>query len=146
MAEKDNVQLAQKTIAAINDKNIDAYLQLLDNSYVMETEMAPAPLRGHDAVRQMLQSYFNGIPDLKFELEQVIASGDHVVTRTHVTGTHKGTFLGVPATNKKIDVRSCSVTEVRNGKAVHTTVYSQTAKLLEQIGVLALPKAMTARP
>ena len=80
------------------------------------------------------------------EIEQLITSGDYVVARTHLTGTHKGTLLGVPATNNRIDVHSCNVTEIRNGKAVRSTLYSQSAKLFQQIGVLDLPKAMTARP
>jgi len=84
MAEQDNAQHAHKAIAAINSRNLDAYVQMLDESIVMETELAPAPIRGRDAVRQMLQSYFNGIPDLHLEIEQLITSGDFVVMRTHL--------------------------------------------------------------
>jgi len=145
MAEQDNAQHARQAMAAINSRNLDAYVQLLDESFVMETELAPAPLQGRDAVRQMLQSYFIGIPDLHIEIEQLITSGDYVIVRSHLTGTHKGTFAGVPATNNKIDVRSCNVVEIRNGKAVRSTLYSQSAKLFQQLGVLTLPKAMAAQ-
>ena len=145
MAEQDNAQHARQAIAAVNSRNLDAYVQMLDDSYVMETELAPAPIKGRDAVRQLLESYFKGIPDLHLEIEQLITSGDFVVMRTRLTGTHKGTFAGVPATNNKIDVHSCNVTEIRNGKAVRSTLYSQSAKLFQQLGVLALPKAMAAQ-
>jgi len=84
MAEQDNAQHARQAMAAINSRNLDAYVQLLDESFVMETELAPAPLQGREAVRQMLQSYFNGIPDLHLEIEQLITSGDFVVMRTHL--------------------------------------------------------------
>jgi steroid delta-isomerase-like uncharacterized protein len=146
MAESENAQFARQAIAAINGRNLDAYVQLLDDSYVMETENAPEPLRGREAIRGLLQSYFQGIPDLRLEIEQIIASGDFVVVRTHLTGTHKGTFLGIPATNRKIDIHGCNITEVRNGKAVRSRLFSETAKLLQQLGVLSLPKAMAAQP
>jgi steroid delta-isomerase-like uncharacterized protein len=146
MAEQDNTQHARQAIAAINDRKLDQYLQLLDDSFVMENEMAPTPIHGKQAVRQMLEGYFQGIPDLRLEIEQIITSGDQVVVRSHVTGTHKGTFLGIPATNKKIDIHSCNVTEVRNGKAIRSRLYADNAKLLQQLGVLTLPKARAAQP
>ena len=93
----------------------------------------------------MLEGYFKGIPDLHLDIEQIITSGDQVVVRTHATGTHKGTFLGIPATNKKIDVHGCNVIELRNGKAIRSRLYADNAKLLQQLGVLTLPKAMAAQ-
>jgi steroid delta-isomerase-like uncharacterized protein len=145
MSEKENIQHAQQAIAAINGRNLNAYLQLLDDSFVMETELAPGPLRGHAAVRQMLESYFQGVPDLRIEIEQIITSGDYVIVRSHLTGTHTGTFLGIPPTNNRLDVRSCNVMELRNGKAVRSKLYSETARLFQQLGVLTLPKSMAAQ-
>ena len=146
MSEQDNARLAEQAIAAINERNLDKYVQLLDESFVMETETQPAPVRGRDAVRQMLQAYFQGIPDFRIEIEQIIASGDYVVTRSHVTGTHTGTFMGIPATNRKIDTHGCNIVEIRNGKAVRSRLYAENVKLLQQLGVLTLPKAMAAKP
>ena len=145
MAEQDNAQHARQAIAAINDRKLDQYLQLLDDSFVMENEMAPAPIHGKQAVRQMLEGYFKGVPDFHIEIEQIITSGDHVVVRTHATGSNKGTFLDIPATNKKIDIHGCNVTEVRNGKAIRSRLYADNAKLFQQVGVLTLPKAVAAQ-
>jgi len=146
MSEKENAQLAQQAIAAFNDRNLDAYLALLDDSYEMQTEIASAPLHGKQAVRQMLESYLSGIPDMRIEIEQIITSGDYVVVRTHMTGTHKGTFLGIPATNKRIDSHACNVIQLRNGKAVKGRLYADNATLFQQIGFLTIPKAMAAKP
>lgn len=145
MSEKENVQLAEQAIAAFNDKNLDGYLELLDDSYVMETETAPAPVRGKQAVRQVLESYFNAFPDLRLDLEQIIASGDTVVVRSHLTGTQKGTFLGIAPTNRRIDIHGCNVVQLRNGKAIHSRLYADNATLFLQLGVLTIPKAMAAK-
>lgn len=146
MSEQENKQFAQQAIAAINERNLDKYVQMLDDSFVKETETLPAPLRGHDAARQLRESYFKGIPDFRIEIEQIITSGDFVVTRSHATGTHTGTFTGIPATNKKIDTHGCNVVQLRNGKAVHSRLYADNASLFQQLGLLTLPKAMAAKP
>jgi len=144
MDEKENIQLAEQAIADINARNIDSYLKRVDESFVGESEIAPGPVRGPQGVRQMLEMQLKAFPDLHFEIEQVIASGNNVVVRAHLTGTHKGSFLGITPTNKKVSWRSCNVVEVRDGKAVRSRIYSDTASLLEQLGVVAIPRAKAA--
>jgi predicted ester cyclase len=58
-----------------------------------------------------------------------------------LTGTHKGTFAGVPATNKKAHWQSCNVIEVKSGKAISSRVYADNVSLMRQLGVLPVPKA-----
>jgi predicted ester cyclase len=41
-----------------------------------------------------------------------------------VTGTHQGTFAGVPATDKRVSWHSCNVVEVKNGKANSSRIYA----------------------
>ena len=146
MSEKENTQFAEQAIAAINERNLDRYLQMLDDSFTMESEMLPAPLKGREAMRQFFESYFKGIPDLRLEIEQIIASGDYVVLRSHLTGTHRGPLMGIPATNKRIDTHGCNVVQIRNGKAVKSRLYADNATLFQQLGLLTIPKAMAAKP
>jgi predicted ester cyclase len=44
-------------------------------------------------------------PDLHMVPEDVIASGDKAVARVRMTGTHKGEFMGMSATGKRIEVK-----------------------------------------
>src|SRR6266853_4258676 len=118
MAEKDNIQLAENQIAALNSRDLDQYLSRIDDSYVGESETAPGPIRGRDGVRKNLEMLFAAFPDLRLEIEQILASGDHVVVRMGITATHKGTFAGIAATNKRVSFHARNVVELRNGKAV----------------------------
>jgi predicted ester cyclase len=83
-------------------------------------------------------------PDLRVEVEQILASGDHVVSRVRLTGTQKGNYAGVAPTNKSVSWQGCTVTEIRNGKAIRSRIYADNASLLQQIGALSLPKTTTA--
>ncbi len=143
MTEQDHVKLAKEAIAAINAHDIYSYLKHVDNSFVGESETL-GTIHGHDGVRHMLTTMFEAFPDLHIEVEQLITSGDHVISRALLSGTHKGAFAGVPATNKKVSWHSCNVVEVKKGKAIRSRVYADNVSLLRQLGVLPMPKATTA--
>lgn len=87
---------------------------------------------------------FTAFPDLRIEAEQILASGDHIVARLRLTGTHKGNFAGIAPTNKSVSWQGCNVVEMRNGKAIRSRVYADNASLFQQLGVLSLPKAQAA--
>jgi len=144
MTEKDNTQLAEQQVAALNARDLDGYLSRIDESYVGQSETAPGPIRGREGVRQNIETMFTAFPDLRIEIEQIIAGGDSVVVRARATGTHKGNFAGIAATNKSVVMQICSVIEIRNGKAIRGRVYADNVSLFQQLGLLSLPKATTA--
>ncbi|MFZ0635674.1 MAG: ester cyclase [Candidatus Acidiferrales bacterium] len=144
MAEQENIEYAKQQIAALNAHDIDGYVSRIDDSYVGHSETAPGPIRGREGVRQNLTMLLGAFPDLHLETEQIIATGDFVITRTRATGTHKGSFAGIAPTNKSITVSGCNIIEIRNGKAIRGRLYSDNVSLFQQIGVLTLPKAAAA--
>ena len=144
MAEKENILFSEQQVAALNARDLDRYLTRIDDSYVGLSETAPGPIRGREGVRQNLEGLLRAFPDLRIEVEQIIASGDSVVTRMRATGTHQGNFAGIAPTGKSIAMQACSVVEVRNGKAIRGRLYADNASLFQQLGVLTLPKAVSA--
>ena len=144
MADKDNIEYANKQIAALNARDFDGYLSRIDESYVGLTETRPEPIRGVEGVRQYIQSLFVAFPDLRIEAEQVIASGDTVVVRMRASGTHRGSYVGIAPTNKSVVIQACSITELRHGKAIQSRMYADNVKLLQQLGALSLPRATAA--
>ena len=80
MAEKDNIEFATEQIAALNARDLDSYLSRIDESYTGESEMG-CSVRGREGVRQYLQTVLRAFPDLKLEIDEIIANGNTVVTR-----------------------------------------------------------------
>ncbi len=84
-----------------------------------------------------MEMYLHAFPDLHFEIEQMLACGDYVVTRWHSTGTHKGELMGIPATNRRGEgLHGCTVHEVKDGKLQHDWVHWDALTLLRQLGVM----------
>lgn len=139
MSEQENLGVSRKIFEAYNAHDAERYAALLDEGHVWETDTLPAPAKGREAARQTMQMYFDAFPDLHFDIDSMIASGNYVITRWRVTGTHRGEFMGIPPTNRKSEVHGCSVAEFRNGKATHAWVYWDTGHLLRQLGVFSVP-------
>ncbi len=139
MSEQQNMQVAREAINAWNAHDPDRLIKLLAEDYVSESDTLPAPVRGRESARGVFQMYLRAFPDLHFEMEQLLPSGNYVVTRWHATGTHGGELMGVPATNRRAETHGCSVVEYRDGQMVRELVYWDTGNLLRQLGVLPAP-------
>jgi steroid delta-isomerase-like uncharacterized protein len=71
---------------------------------------------GREAFREQWKQWMAAFPDLHFEIAELIAEGDKVLTRWVLTGTHStAEFLGVPPTGKQIRVEGMSLDRIENG-------------------------------
>ena len=66
----------------------------------------PDPMRGLAGYMNVLGMMRSGFSDVQWSLEETIAEEDRIAARFTMRGTHDGTFFGVPATGKKIEVRA----------------------------------------
>lgn len=87
----------------INKGNMDAAAQFVWEDVV---EQVPLPGQGPglEGLKDILRSMRSGFPDLDFAIKEQITEGDKVASRFEWAGTHRGTFLGVPATGKSVRV------------------------------------------
>src|SRR5580698_801718 len=105
MSASENERITEETFAAWNAHDLERYVESITDDYVWESDSFPIPIRGREAVKTVMKMYFAAFPDMQFEIEATVASGNHVAKAWIATGTHKGEFLGVPATNKRVSVR-----------------------------------------
>ena len=53
-------------------------------------------------INQIALDLFKAFPDMKINIQQIVAEGDTVATRGFIQGTHCGEFMGIPQSGKKI--------------------------------------------
>ena len=135
MAEEDNLRVMREVIEAFNAHDLERIAEKVDEAYIGETDTLQAPVRGRDGYRRMLEMYYTAFPDTHYEIEQMICSGDYVVTRLHITGTHRGEFLGKAATNRSFHIHLCHFDQVKNGKIARAWYYWDTATMLRQLAM-----------
>jgi steroid delta-isomerase-like uncharacterized protein len=88
---------------------------------------------GHEA---FAQGFYAGFPDVAHHIEDVIATRDAVAVRFVLRGKHQGSFFGIPASGRSINVPAHAILRVREGKVEQLLAIFDEAGLLRQIGVL----------
>jgi steroid delta-isomerase-like uncharacterized protein len=103
-------------------------------------------IKGVEALKAQVREYRGAFPDLRFILQDVIVSGDTVVTRWTATGTHRAPLMGIAPTGKTTSVDGISITRILNGKLIETWVQWDTLKFMQNLGVAQpLGKSTTLR-
>lgn len=97
-----------------------------------------ASLQAPEEVEEWFGNTFRAVPDFEMEVVDLLAAGDKVAIRWHMTGTFSGDakFEGAIATGERIDITGCDVLTVRNGKIVHNDAYMNGMQLARQLGLL----------
>src|SRR5262245_27794025 len=101
MAEQENRKLAREAFDAWNAQDPERLAKMIDENYVGESDTLPAPINGTRGMRDFMRIYITAFPDLHFDLDQMLAEGEFVVTRWTATGTHRGDLMGIPPTNRR---------------------------------------------
>jgi steroid delta-isomerase-like uncharacterized protein len=126
----------------ISAGDVDAFGDLLADDFV-EHEELPGLEPGKDGVKTFFRMYIAAFPDLRMDPEDVLESGDKVVARVRATGTHRGEFIGVPATGKAIDVQLIDIIRFGgDGLAREHWGVFDTMTMMRQLG--ALPEGAPA--
>jgi steroid delta-isomerase-like uncharacterized protein len=84
-----------------------------------------------------LQMLFDGFPDFRGELEQVVADGDQVAARFHLSGTNTGEYRGLPApTGRHAEWDAMAVFRLEDGRIAEVWGVADRMGMLTQLGIL----------
>src|SRR6267142_6215339 len=86
------------------------------------------------------QTFRSAVPDLHCTIEDLLVSRDKITARLLFTGTHKGEFMGHPATGKPVKFFAIDILRIRGGKIVEDWHLEDNLTLLQQLGVVSLKK------
>lgn len=125
-----NGALVHAGFEAFNAGDADACLATVAPDLIMNLAGLPAPQRGHEVWRQGFEMVKGAFPDLRAEVEDMVAAGDRVAVRVRFRGTHEGDFLGVPATGRAVDYVSHEFYRVAGGLIAEEWICSDMTGLL----------------
>jgi steroid delta-isomerase-like uncharacterized protein len=122
----------------INQGRIDSAERFVWEDVV---EQVPFPGQGPgvEGLKDVLRGFRAGFPDIHFAVEEQIAEGDKVLSRFEWTGTHRGEFLGVPASGRPVKVWGMVVDRLVDGRIKETRIIMDTLGLMMQLGVIPPP-------
>ena len=119
---------------AFGQKNVGLIAEIMAPDCINHTSI-PTIGQGSVSFEQAVNMYYDAFPDINFTIEDAIAQEDKVVLRMTLRGTHKGEFLGIPPTGKKIEVMGLAIFRVANGKIAEVWGLRDHIGTMLQLGV-----------
>jgi steroid delta-isomerase-like uncharacterized protein len=134
MSAEKNKRLVERLFSeVIAGKNPGALEQLISPKFVHHG--VPDEKPGVEGFKEVLKAFQTAFPDLEVHAQQILAEENGVATRGYLSGTNKGTFMGMPATNKQVRFDYLDWWQFEDGLAVENWVQMDMPGIMAQLGV-----------
>jgi len=130
---EENKAIVRRCMEELDKGNWAIFNELLTRDYVYHE---PGRSFTRDESEQFMRSLRVAFPDGRVTIEEMIAEGDKVVTRYTSSGTHKGEFMGIAATGKKVVVTGIVITRVDKGKIAEDWEEFDAMGFMVQLGAI----------
>ncbi|HEX8854355.1 MAG TPA: ester cyclase [Thermoleophilaceae bacterium] len=139
MAEEPRERALRFWEDVFNAHEIDSIGDWVSDDFVNHNALEGTP-RGPEGARMAFERMWTAFPDMRFEVEDVIADGNKVACVGHMTGTHSGEFEGMKPTNNGFRARHAHIlTSGDEGKWTEHLAIRDDVEMLRQLGVMPGP-------
>jgi len=101
-----------------------------------------APEQGSDSFRNIIGTFRAAFPDIHLTIDDEIYTGDKVVHRWTLRGTHQAPFMGLPPAGKKVEFTGTTIVQMRDGKIAARWSNLDMMRLMQQLGAVPPPPGM----
>ena len=135
----DVIELARQHDDAFNshDAGGRAAIEAPDIEFVMPGGMT---LRGHEQVMQVVQAFWDALPDANITAVDLVAAGNVVVAEGTIAGTHNGAFRTpqgeIPRSGNPVSLRYAAVKRFAGDRLVSEHLYFDQLEFLQQLGAM----------
>jgi steroid delta-isomerase-like uncharacterized protein len=106
---------------------------LLTSDYLNHSPSAPTPVRGPEGLAPIVREMRTAIPDLHYEILDLVATPNKVAAYVRMTGTHRGTLWGIPPGGGLIDVTQMQIEWLVGGRIAQHWRLTDERTLLAQL-------------
>jgi len=122
--------------AAWGNGEVEAFERILAPGYVRHTKSGDEDV---EKLRQAINDSRAAFPDLVTEILQSVEQDDMVAIRWRSHGTHTGSFMGVPSTERTVTVIGASFCRFADGLLAEEWVVWDPRELLSAMSILTVP-------
>ena len=140
MTREEIVALLERRTEAVNRHDLASLTALHASDGALESVMAPH-VRGRAAIEDFYRRLFEAFPDFRYDAHDAVIEGDRAVQFATFEATHNGTFMGMPASGRRVRVPGVFIFTFRDNEIERLrSVYDFTG-LLVQAGVMRIKPA-----
>ena len=136
MSEQSNRELIVRHFDEIFNRGNLAFVEeaYTENAIIHDAILPNVPA-GPGGIRRYVRTYGEPVPDIHFEVQELIADGDTMAAQWIASGTQVGTLLGLPSTGRRVEASGVSVYRMEEGRIAEAWVYWDVIALLKSLGV-----------
>ncbi len=135
MTKQENEAIVRRTWEELFNKgNLAAADELIAANFM--NHAAPGAPPGPASFKQLVTFYRSAFPDAQFTIEDLLADGDKVVMRNTFSGTHRGPFMGIAPTGRRVSQEQIHIVRVASGQVVEHWAVRDDLSLLQQLGAI----------
>ena len=118
-----------------NKRRLELVDEIISPSHALHDPNLTGSAVGPEAYKRLVSRWVAGISDLRFTLEDMVGENEKLAVAWTISGTHKGEFMGVPPTNKKVTVDGITIHHFVNAKIMDSYVSWDALGMFRQLGV-----------
>ena len=133
---EDNKAVVSRFVEeVINQGRMDRADDLVVDDFV-ELDPLPGQRQGREGLKEVVGMMRAAFPDIHWVVEEMVAEGETVASRFTWSGTHRGEFLGVPATGRSVKVKGVVMDQLAGGKMSYSRILMDSLGMMQQLGVM----------
>lgn len=138
MSKGVNLATLAKFAEAVNTGNFDLFKEAVSIENI-DHDPARDQAPGPEGYRAFFTGLRDAFPDLKVALEALVADEDSIAIAYTLTGTQKGSLMGIAPTGREMRIRGVQISKFKDGKMVERWGSSDELGMLQQLGAAAIP-------
>ena len=133
----DHATAMRTTYERINAGDIEGFGDLVADDFIEHQGGGPDFPPTKEGTLDFFRTLVQAFPDMRMNVEDLIAGGDKTVARVVVTGTHKGEFMGVPPTAARVRIELIDIMGFdASGLVSEHWGVADMLSLMQQLGVV----------
>jgi C-1 hydroxylase len=133
MSFEKNKTLVRGFIEAYNKRKLDLIDDFVAPDYIDHEKNID-----REGLKRLISMGINAFPDWLETIEDIIAEGDKVWVLLTYTGTHKGEFMGLAPTGKKIASKAVDIYRIVDSKLAEYWNVTDNLNIFKQVGVVEI--------
>jgi glyoxylase-like metal-dependent hydrolase (beta-lactamase superfamily II)/predicted ester cyclase len=139
-------KVARAYFEAVAARDVDAMIACWKPGGIDYIAPLGRGLRVPEDVRTFFTQTFEAMPDMRFEVLDVVAARNQAAVRWHASGTFcGGPFEGIEPTGARIELEGIDMLTVEDGKIQHNDAYYDSGQFARAVGLLPPQDSPTER-
>ncbi len=131
-----------------NKRRLELVDEIISPSHALHDPNVSGSAVGPEAYKRQVTRFITAFPDLRLTIEDIVGENEKLAVAWTISGTHRGEFMGITATNKKVSVDGITINHIVNAKIMDSYISWDAWGMMQQLGVVPAhgePKEAAAR-